>query len=415
MERLFCIITNCCAVQRSETYRIENFFCKNGWIETSDSSIADINVITTCGVTNEAEEAALQIVDRVIVQSKPNSTLVISGCLPNICNDELIRRYPTAILIPLDKFEDFNLLICANHKIQDVVYNNNANFHHSEGDPNLNDGKYSEELDVAEKLSKQFRDDRILQSYNYATQGRYLWKDETIFEIKISSGCNNNCSYCASRLGVGDYRSKDLNKIRAELESGIKQGYKKIMLMGDELGAFGCDIGCSLIDVIKLCVNMDPNVMIGIRYIHPDRLIELYEELEPFLNNIFFCCISVQSASPNVLKLMNRNDNIESVSHIIKSINRTHPHIFLHTQIIIGFPNETNEDFEKTISFLRDCKFDYIRYNVFSPRRITQAYFYDMVYSDSELKERIQRMKNFCEHNRIERLYKRYCSIICEK
>lgn len=415
MKKYFYIATNCCAVQRSETYRIENFFIKNGWLETTECALSDINIITTCGVTNDIEESSFCMIDRVAKQAKASSKLIVSGCLPNICIDNLRMRYPQAIFIPLDQLEGFDSLISATYKIRDVTYNNNARHHHSKGDPRLEEDLYADELIVAESLSQKFADDRILQAYNYATPGRYLWKDNSIFEVKISSGCNNNCSYCASRFGVGRYRSKALEKIKKEVEDGLSQGYQMFMLMGDELGDYGCDIGLSLVDVLKLCVEIEPNIQIGIRYIHPDKLVELFNYLKVYLKNIFFCCISIQSASPRVLEKMNRIYNMNDVEAIIKNLNLNYSHIFLHTQIIIGFPNESEDDFVKTINFLQRCKFDFIRYNVFSPRKITQAYSYKIVYTPVELERRIETMKHFCEGNRIERLYRRYCSIISEK
>ena len=245
-------------------------------------------------------------------------------------------------------------------------------------------------------------------------RGRYLWKDDTIFEIKISSGCTNACSYCASRLGIGNYRSKPLGKIRKELELGISLGYQRFLFMGDELGNYGTDIGTDLIALLQMCLQYGKEYQFGIRYIHPDAFIALYPRLQPYFDHLFFLCVSLQSASGRVLKQMNRTDRIAEITPLLQTIHSVYPNIYLHTQIIVGFPNETEEDFAQTMAFLKRCPFDYIRFNPFSARKGTAAYSYPLVYSEQTLQTRLQTMREFCQYNRYERLYHRYNQLIQE-
>lgn len=403
----FYMATNCCAVQRNETYRIAKFFKLNGWEELASPDVADINIITTCGVTHITEEDAFRMISEIYKKQKQNAILVISGCLPNICLSALIEAFPNARCIPLDNLDSFDDLIRASIKIADVFYNSEPKQHHSLGDPTLDSSMYDDELSAVRKLSETFNSDRILENYNYCTQGRYLWKDDSFFEIKISSGCNFHCSYCASRKGIGKYRSKPLTKIEQELRIGLAKGYSRIMLMGDELGGYGHDIGSSICDVLELCRTIDPNVKIGIRYIHPDYLISLYPRLKLYMQNIFFICVSLQSGSPKVLRQMNRKDNITEVSSILKEINRDYPQIYLHTQIIVGFPTEGKDDFLQTLRVLHECKFDYIRVNRYSPRNGTDAFYFPMICSEDEILERMNCIHTFCRYNRYERLYSR--------
>lgn len=413
MDQTFCVSTNCCAVQRNETYRIAKFFRLNGWNEVNDPSEANINVITTCGVTDITEKDSFSIIEGIVDSKRADGIIVISGCLPNICIDKLMYKYPDVYYVPLDNMALFDDIINATIKISDVYFNSNPAFHHSKGDPTLDSALYDDELRFAKALSKKYNEPRFLDCYDYATQGRYLWKDESIFEVKISSGCTNECSYCASRLGIGNYRSKSLAQIEKEIKLGHSLGYTKVMLMGDELGAYGSDIGCDFLKVLELCFDIDPNIEVGIRYIHPDYLVQLYPKLKKYFKNIFFLCVSLQSASPKVLKLMNRNEKvIQEIRPILKDINENYLNVYLHTQIIIGFPNEESEDFDLTLSFLKEFKFDFIRYNAFSARKGTKAYSYPVEYSADELKERMCIMKEFVKYNRYERLYSRYQQLI---
>lgn len=408
----FYVATNCCAVQRNETYRIAKFFKLNGWKELSSPEDSDINIVTTCGVTNITEKDAFRLVEEIYKKQKTNAVLVISGCLPNICLSTLSDAFPTARCIPLDKLDMFDELICADIKISDVFYNSEPELHHSSGDPTLDSNIYSHELAAFQRISEVFFSKRILENYNYCTQGRYLWKDDSFFEIKISSGCSFHCSYCVSRKGIGAYRSKPLDRIEQELQIGIAKGYKRIMLMGDELGGYGHDIGLSLIDVLTICKRMGPDVKIGIRYIHPDFLIELYPKLKPFMSNIFFVCVSLQSGSPKVLRTMNRRDNVSEICNIIKEVSCLFPQVYLHTQIIVGFPTEEEEDFQKTLKMLHECRFDYIRVNRFSAREGTTAFGLPTVCSYEEIENRMNYIQEFCRYNRIERIYSRMISEI---
>lgn len=405
------IVTNCCAVQRNETYRIAKFYQLNGWKEIENYKDADHIIITTCGVTSITEDDSIDRIKDLQSNKKENALLIVSGCLPNISHDRIKSICPEAVIIPLESLSVFDGLIGAEIHIEDVYYNSMPLHHHSDGDPTLDESKYENEYLFAKGLSETFESELFLDSYNYATQGRYLWKDETIFEVKISSGCSKKCSYCASRLGIGDYRSKKINKVLEEVQKGINLGYNKIMLMGDELGAYGLDTNSTIIELISSCLAISPNIKIGIRYIHPDYLIEYYTLLKPFLDRIFFLCISVQSASPKVLLKMNRSPEIKQLEEIVKNIKDCFPNVFLHTQIIIGFPNEHDDDFESTMNFLQECEFDFIRYNVFSPREGTEAFDFPIEYSNEQLQLRLNRMNIYCKRNRIDRIYKRYVSI----
>lgn len=414
MSRKVCIKTNCCAVQRNETYRIAEFFKLNGWHETYIIEEADVIVVTTCGVTEEAEIESFSIIEDAIKCSKASAKTVVSGCLPNICIKKLEERYPDAIYIPLDKMDLFDALVGADVSILTVYYNAEPMFHHSEGDPRLDGDRYDADYSAALKLGQMFGDNRFVSAYNYSTQGRYLWKDDSIFEIKVSSGCTQKCSYCASRLGIGTYRSKTITSILKEVDIAITKGYTDIMLMGDEIGAYGIDIGSSFIELVRSVLKKNESIKIGIRYIHPDFLHACISELDEYLNRIFFMCISIQSASKKVLRDMNRKDNILDIEKDIIQIRGKYPDLFLHTQIIIGFPTETTDDFEETLSFLKRCRFDYIRYNVFSPREGTEAYCMDRCYDTDELDSRKAIMKEYCRSNRKELLYDKYIRFIEE-
>ena len=215
------------------------------------------------------------------------------------------------------------------------------------------------------------------RAWNISTLRKYMWDDSLTFQIKVSYGCPGNCSYCATKLGIGEFRSVDKDFVIKQFVEGLDKGYTYFMLMGDEIGAYGRDINTSLPDLLQQMYDLsNGKAVISIRYIHPDILVNLYDRLKKFFATGFvnyFCC-AIQSASPAVLKRMNRNPDIEPFIRCMEDMNRNKYPVSKHTQIIVGFPGETSEDVLLTMDAIRRCKFEHININLFSPRRHTAAW-----------------------------------------
>ena len=374
MKKVY-IESNGCSVVRHDTQRYSKYFRVNGWQEVDSPRKADLVLFTTCAVTQSTEDFSIAAIKRLKKEIKKGARLIISGCLPKI-NPEGLSNEFKGVSFTTNEENILDDLIKAKVKIADIFWDRNIVREHSLGDPELAYSQQEiEELRLAESLAKKLKNDRYLEIYNYMTKGRFLWKEKDLFEVKVADGCNYRCSYCATKNAKGDLKSRDPEKIIKEFKLGVRRGYPKIMLMGDEVGEYGRDRGISLVDLIEELIPISGNSRIGLRYVTPESLIRQYGKLKKYFRTgkIYYFCSSFQSGSPKILKLMNRPQNINEFISLMNEMTKDCPLVFKHTQIIVGFPQETERDFNQTLEVLKNNCFEYITVNKYSKRPHTAA------------------------------------------
>ena len=195
------------------------------------------------------------------------------------------------------------------------------------------------------------------------------------FYIKICSGCSNSCSYCAVKLSRGAVKSKSIVHIRQELLAGLEAGFEEFALIGTDLGSYGKDIQTDLISLLESLNSIDAVFQIKLRNVHPRYYIN---KLQPFIDvlkhgKIKYMESAVQSGSNRMLHDMNRGYEIEDFIHAIQSIKSALPDFKLRSQLIVGFPGETETDFQASVQLLKKVQFDYIEVYKYSPRPGTVA------------------------------------------
>lgn len=412
MKKVY-IESNGCAVLRHETQRYANFFKENGWQEISEPKLADIILMTGCGVVDWTEDKAIEALNRLVKEAQPTSQVIFGGCLSKI-NPNRIKNIKNDIIMfgPKD-FEILDNIIHADKSIKDVVYNCNPLRSHSFGDPTIS---YSQDEinqnEIANYLDKHFKTKNFQEIYDYLTSGRHFWKEEQIFEIKVTSGCVNNCSYCATKIAIGGLQSEDPQKIFNQFQHGVDSGYEKILFIGDEVGYYGIDRKTNLVELMNKIdgiKNSKNNFKIALRYVDPVALIEHYEKLKKYFRDgkIYYFCAALQSGSPRILKLMNRRDYLDEFATILNDLNKSFPKVYKHTQIIVGFPGETEEDFNKTIAFLRQNNFDYITITAYKDRPGTRSCLLDGHLTEDEISRRFETALSYGIENRNKQFWKR--------
>lgn len=398
------IASNGCAILRHETYRISKFFGLNNHEEVKDPQLADIIVFTGCGVTEEGELEALSIIDSLIAKAQPSVKFVVAGCLPKIAKEQILAHVPNAILIGYEESYKFNELVDATTKLEDVCYNYGHPFKYFYDEEVFEDDA---ELLAVQKMDKLLGTDIIERQYNYTTPRHYLWKESDVFQIRVAYGCGGNCSFCATKLAIGSFRSVPQENLYEQFREGLKAGFKRFVLVGDEIGFYGIDINFDFASFIDGLYAIAPDVEIAIRYIYPDMLVKYYPRLKKYFQTgyIFYFCSAIQSASPRILRMMNRNPNIGDFVECIKDIRKNNYPVVMHSQIIVGFPSESDEDFLMTLKCLMDCDFDYFNVNMFSMRSNTKACIYrDLQVDNDIIKRRWELMKSYlrlCQKSRL--------------
>lgn len=367
------IDSNGCAVLRHETERIARYFTLNGWILEKSPEVADIVILTCCGVTHNEEDEAIGMLRKLEEIRTPDSRIIVSGCMPAFAKERLLDVSPQATILKYAELVQLDGIISADVPFETVYYNVHPQLeseNNSEYDTDMN-------LQLMRKIDRLCGSRMCEQAWNVSTLRKYMWDDNKTFQIKVSYGCPGKCSYCATKIGIGDFRSVDKDFIMMQFAEGLKMGYDHFILMGDEIGAYGRDIGTTLPELLQQMYDKsDGKATVSIRYIHPDILVTLYDRMKKFfaLGFVNYFCCAIQSASPTVLMRMNRNPNIEPFIRCMEDINKNNYPVSKHTQIIVGFPGEISDDVLLTMDALRRCEFEHININLYSPRQHTAAW-----------------------------------------
>ncbi|SHH34261.1 threonylcarbamoyladenosine tRNA methylthiotransferase MtaB [Caloranaerobacter azorensis DSM 13643] len=329
-----------CKVNQYETEAMAELFKKEGYNVVDAEDKADIYVINTCTVTNLGDRKSRQFIRRAKRKNR-KAIIAVVGCYVQVSPDEVFE------------IEDVDLVIGTNDKNKIV--------------------ELCEEVKEKHKRIKIVED--IMKVREFEEMPINEIEGKTRAFVKIQEGCNQYCSYCIIPYARGPVRSRKLQNIIKEVEKLSKSGFKEIVLTGIHVASYGKDLGdIRLIDVIEAIHDIEGIERIRLSSLEPtiiteefmDRLIKL-----PKVCNHFH--LSLQSGSNTVLKRMNRKYTTEEYLSIVKLIRKYMPDVGLTTDIIVGFPGETDEEFEETYNFVKEIGFSRIHVFKYSPRKGTPA------------------------------------------
>ncbi|MDD2208239.1 MAG: tRNA (N(6)-L-threonylcarbamoyladenosine(37)-C(2))-methylthiotransferase MtaB [Bacilli bacterium] len=332
-----CIETLGCKVNHYESQVIKEQFENNNDIIVTINDNPDIVVINTCTVTNQSDSKSRKLI-RQARRINPNSILIVCGCSSQMHQEELNDLEIDILLGNKDKSKILEYL---------QVYLNDKN-------------KISKFYD----LNKVDFEDMNIKNFSGRTRGF----------VKIQDGCNNYCSYCIIPYIRGNIRNKDFNSAVNEIKSLVKHGYKEIVLTGIHTGSYGKGTDYNLVSLIKEISKISDLEHIRISSIEITEITD--EFLEELKNNSKICDhlhIPLQSGSNKVLKEMNRKYNLDKYFKIINKIRDIRPNINITTDLIVGFPTETEDDFGESIDSVKQLKFGKIHVFPYSKRDKTAA------------------------------------------
>lgn len=351
LSKKACVLCTGCPESRIDSTRVKNFLIENGWTISDKVEEADSVLFRACGLTNAAIEHSIQVIRSLKAKKKVNAKFIVWGCLPKI-NREALRTVYNGITFGEDEVNILDKILEAKKPIAEVTANSCMPIFELKP-PGLKD-KLVNKL-VSKKCS--------------------IAGSESIFQIKVSTGCLGNCSFCNVRKSRGILRSKTIGEIIAEFQDGLDKGFRYFGLLGTDLGAYGRDLGHNLVDLLVELTKEKGDYKIGLRNINPYFLIKMFEELRPIFasGKIWFLSSAAESGSDRILKLMRRRYKIQDFIECIRILNNEYPNILLRTQLIVGFPPETNEDFQMTRKLIDELKFDWVEIYKFSPNNGTPA------------------------------------------
>ena len=332
-----CIKTLGCKVNAYESELIVERFVNAGYELTDDASLANVIVVNTCTVTNQADSKSRKII-RQCRRENSDAILVVCGCSAEHHKDELFDL-------------DIDILI-GNKDKSKIVELVNA---FKEGNE-----KVSKFYDLR---STEFEDMRI-NNFEGKTRGF----------VKIQDGCNNFCSYCIIPFMRGNIRSKDINVAIDEINCLANNGYQEIVLTGIHTGSYGDGEDFDIVDLIREVSKNDNLKRIRISSIEITELDEKFmEELRVNPKICDHMHVPIQSGSNDVLKLMNRKYNIDEYKKKIDVLRSIRPDINITTDLIVGFPEETDDNHLETIGNLKNIGYSKIHTFPYSMRSGTKA------------------------------------------
>jgi MiaB/RimO family radical SAM methylthiotransferase len=361
---------NGCEEGALKSMHVQQFFVKNGFTATRDPEKADFVIFFACGLTDPKEKHSLMLIRRLQGQKKNTADLIVWGCLPKINPKSLVGYYDGPIVGPKDLEFFENLLEETAVEICDVSANALMPQEVMEGEELTHKLAYDPINDVLYHLRKYVDLLRL-------PKRKWLF-ESTSFFIRVAEGCSGNCTYCSERPAWGRVKSKPIPKIIEEFKRGLTNGYSRFFLVAADLGSYGTDIGSSPVDLLEEIVKAgeQKNYSVIINQMNPRDLKRLLPGIAHVLasGRIESLGCQVESGSNRILELMGRKYAAEDWRASLLSINSKFPFVRLTTHIMIGFPTETDQDFEATIKLLDFPLFiDSLYFFKFSPRPTVYA------------------------------------------
>ncbi len=348
-----CAVTLGCKVNAYESEFILSKFKEKGY-EIVDND-ADIYIVNTCSVTNTSDAKSRKVVNR-IARLYPNAVIVLMGCM-------------------IEAHRDYE-----NDKVAIIIGNKDK----------------SKVVELVEEYIKNKDTKKILyDNFDSCFEDMFIenMNNHTRAYVKIEDGCENFCSYCIIPYTRGRVRSKDPDKVIKEINSLVKNGYKEVVLTGIHTGHYGSDIDTTFPELLEKICEIKDLKRLRISSIEITELDDHF--LEVLKNNkviVDHMHIPLQSGSDTILKAMNRKYLCDYYENRISKIRSIRDSISISTDIIVGFPGETEELFLETMDFARKMKFSKIHVFPFSVRHGTVAENMPNQVDEKIKKERVKRL-----------------------
>ena len=344
-ERRAYVLTFGCQQNEADSEKLAGMAKEMGYEMTDLPETADLIVVNTCAIREHAEQKALSTIGQFkhLKAKNPNLVIAVCGCMvaQEHRQNDIKFKYP---------YVNFIFGTTSLHKFPELLYKN------------MTQGKrlyYNEE--ASEKVAEGLP---IERSSDYKT-----W-------VSIMYGCNNFCSYCIVPYVRGRERSRRPEHIYAEVKGLVEKGYKDITLLGQNVNSYGkgCDFDCDFADLLEKLASIEGDYILRFMTSHPKdatkKLIDVMASSDRIAKHFH---LPMQSGSDAVLKKMNRRYDTEKYMGIVDYIREKMPECVITSDIIVGFPGETEEDFEGTLGMLRQVEFDMLYSFIYSPRKGTPA------------------------------------------
>lgn len=361
--KTYSILTYGCQMNVHDSENIKGIMEDLGYNEEENYEKADVIILNTCAIRENAHNKVVGILGRIkkLKEDNPNIITIIGGCMPQ---EEGISN------MLKDKYKWVDIVL-GTHNIYDIP----TLLDNVTKEKKQNIEVYSIEGDIIENLP-------VKRDSNYKA-----W-------VNIQYGCDKFCSYCIVPYTRGKQRSRLPKDILKEINSLKEKGYKEVTLLGQNVNAYGKDLDINY-TMSNLLEDTAKTGIDRIRFVtsHPwDFSSDMIDTIAKYDNIMPYIHLPIQSGSDNILKKMNRRYTIEEYKKLLYELKSKIKNVSITTDIIVGFPNETEEDFQKTLDIYNELKYDLAYTFIYSPREGTPASKMEDSVPLEEKEERLQRL-----------------------
>ncbi|MGD8942645.1 MAG: MiaB/RimO family radical SAM methylthiotransferase [Desulfobacterales bacterium] len=343
-----------CPRRAVDSQKIADYLETNNIKYTQDVKKADLIIVSTCAALKSREDLSKTAVTWYQEQKRQDAKIVVAGCLGKI-NPAVKKEFAEVVFISPREIDALDDMIAAKTPFKDIP------------DPNQI-GSFPL---FPDKRERQAKGDRLNRRLDLA------YEKEELFTLRIATGCLGNCSYCAVKFAVGQLESKPLDTIVTEFKSGLDQGFENFVLIAGDVGCYGVDIGISVVELLSALFAVEGSYKIIIKEFNAQWVVKYFDELlhlfKRHYEKIDYIVVPVQSASNRILRLMKRPYTIEDVKKYLNIIKSEVPGLQISTHIMVGFPGETEEDFKRSIDFIKEYEFPFVDIYAYDDRPNTAA------------------------------------------
>jgi tRNA A37 methylthiotransferase MiaB len=372
-----------CPRNQMDTAWLSAYFRANGWRLTHRVREADLIAVATCGFSAHVEDESIRLLALLDKKRRRDSRLLIVGCLAGI-NGARVSEQFNATAIPPAHIDRLDQMISAKIALRDIppvnciepsVLAAKGCWQVREMYPDMSAFaafRHRIKRSACSLLSRVGTERFAMRTVRRFNRRSADGPADPIFYIRVARGCLEECSYCAIRYAAGTLRSKPLEDILAEFDRGLAERHKTFEILAEDIGPYGLDIGSDCVALFehlfrrqgayKLIVT-DLNVRYLIRFTP-----RLSDVLAAHADRICVLKVPVQSGSDRILELMKRSYTNAEMKASLTYLREKAPTLTLSTHILVGFPGETDEDFEKTMDLLRAVRFDRILTYLYTDR-----------------------------------------------
>ncbi len=325
-----------CSMNQSDSELMRGLLKEGGFEIAEKEEEADLLILNSCTVKGPTESKFLTLLDKIKTEH-PEKPVIVAGCIPQTTPEKITEKYDVSLL-------GTSHLLDVVSVVEETLNGNNIVMLTPEQNQRLNLPKV--------------RNNKIIEI------------------VPISEGCLGNCSYCIVKLARGKLRSYPKKEIIKQVERAVREGVKEIWITAQDTGCYGKDIGTNLPELLKEILKIEGDFFVRVGMMNPNHVLEFLDELIEIYKDpkVFkFMHIPVQSGSDDILRLMKRKYTVAEFKEIVKRVRKEIPEMTISTDIICGFPTETEQQFKDSYYMMQEIKPDVLNISRYWARPKTQA------------------------------------------